>query len=346
VFNTAAKLYFGIAVVAVALAVGYEIVTSDESGLALLLGIAAAAFLGGLAMTGSGIRDRAPRYAVVDGRAGEGAPALEMISVDRSLLSRPSPWPILAAVAVGLLGIGLAIGTFMVIIGVVAGLLVAAGWLAQCWREDPSFTPRVRARVTNALVTPLGAPLVALLLVGVIVLSVSRVLLAVPKDASVAIAFALALILLVAFFLLASRPRMRRATLVFLSGFAAAAVVTAGSVSAANGYRTFEKHETGTAVTTVVAQGTKFLQTSVTVTEGQQTEIVFRNLDPKYHNIAVYSQAQGGIPYWTGEPILGVKKIVYAHAFAMAPGTYVFRCDFHPTAMIGAFTVKAAGAGQ
>jgi plastocyanin len=343
VFTTAAKLYFGIAVVAVALAVGYEIVTSDESGLALLLGIAAAAFLGGLALTGSGIRDRAPRYAVVDGRAGEGAPALEMISVDRSLLSRPSPWPVLAAVAVGLLGIGLAVGTF---IGVVAGVLVAAGWLAQCWREDPSFTPRVRARVTNALVTPLGAPLVALLLVGVIVLSVSRVLLAVPKDASVAIAFALAVILLVAFFLLASRPRMRRATLVFLSGFATAAVVTAGSVSAANGYRTFEKHETGTAVTTVVAQGTKFLQASITVTEGQQTEIVFRNLDAKYHNIAVYSQAQGGTPYWTGEPILGAKKIVYAHTFAMAPGTYVFRCDFHPTAMIGAFNVKAAGAGQ
>jgi len=38
-----------------------------------------------------------------------------------------------------------------------------------------------------------------------------------------------------------------------------------------------------------------------------------------------------------------VKKITYNQVFTVAPGTYTFRCDFHPTAMIGTFTVKAPG---
>lgn len=343
-FNTAAKLYFAMAAAAFALAVGYEAVTSDESGMVLLLGIGAAATLAALALTGMGLRDRAPRYALVEQRVGEGAPPLTTTSIDRSLLSRPSPWPLLVALALGVLGVGLAVGALLVLIGVIAGVLTAAGWLAQSWREDPSFTPRVRAQVSNSLVVPLGAPLLALALVAVIVISVSRVLLAVPKDASVAVAFALALILLVAFFLISSRPRTGRATLVFLSGFAAVAVVTAGSVSAANGYRTFEKHDTGAAPTTIVAKGIKYVQTSITVVQGKASQIVFDNRDGgTYHDIAVYSQVQGGTTYWAGEPVRGPEKIVYRHTFDMPPGTYVFRCDFHPTAMIGEFTVKPGG---
>jgi plastocyanin len=346
-FNTAAKLYFAMAAVAFGLAVGYEIVTGDESGMALLLGIGAAATLAGLVVTGSGLRDRAPRYALVEQRVGAGAPPLETITVDRSLQSKPSAWPLLTALTAGVVGVGLAVGAFLVVIGVSAGALVTGGWLAQCWREDPSFTPRIRARVTNALIVPLGAPLLALVLVAVIVISVSRVLLAVPKDASIAIAFALAALLLIGFFVLASRPRPGRATMVFLSGFAVVAVVTAGSVSAANGYRTFEKHETGPGPITVVAKGIKYQQATISVTQGQIAQITFDNLDSgTYHDIAVYSQAQGGTPYWAGEPVQGVKRITYRHSFTMAPGTYVFRCDFHPTAMIGAFTVTAPGGGK
>jgi plastocyanin len=349
VFNSAAKLQFGIATAALVAAAVYSFAADDPTGFAVLLGIVVATTLAGLVLTVAGIKDRAPRLVPVSASAStnsaDGLPPLEMVSVDRSLSSRPSPYPLLAAVALGIFGVGLAVGHVVVIVGVVAGLLAAGGWLGQCWREDPSFTPREGAHISDRLLAPFGLPLLALTLVGVIVISVSRVLLAVPKDASVAIAFGLALILLVAFFVLASRPHAGRASLVFLSGFAVVAVVTAGSVSAASGYRTFEHPETGNpAPITVVAQGTQYKTQQIDVARGQTTTIVFRNLDRgTFHNVAVYSQAAGGTPYWNGEPIKGVKTITYSQKFTMAPGTYAFRCDFHPTAMIGKFVVKVSG---
>jgi plastocyanin len=178
------------------------------------------------------------------------------------------------------------------------------------------------------------------------VLSVSRVLLAVPKAASVAIALALAVMLLVVFFSLARQHQMRGATIVTLGGFAFVALITAGFVGAASGYRTFEHPAAAITppTTTEVAQGTAYKLKQITVTQGHAATIVFQNLDGgTYHNIAVYTERSGGKPIWNGQPIQGVKKITYTQIFTVAPGTYTFRCDFHPTAMIGTFTVKAPG---
>jgi plastocyanin len=268
-----------------------------------------------------------------------------MVAVDRSLLSRPSPFPFFAAVALGVFGVGLAAGHVVVIIGLILGLFVAGGWLAQCWREDPSFTGPEGVWISDRLLAPFGFPLVALALVAFIVMSVSRVLLAVPKAASIAIAFGLALTLLVVFFGLARQHRVRMATVVTLGGFAFVAVITAGSVGAASGYRTFEHPESNAPPpVTEVAQGIQYKTQQITVTQGRVATIVFQNLDSgTYHNIAVYTETVGGTPIWNGQPVEGVKKITYSQVFNVQPGTYTFRCDFHPTAMIGKFIVKAPG---
>ncbi|HLY82170.1 MAG TPA: cupredoxin domain-containing protein, partial [Acidimicrobiales bacterium] len=169
----------------------------------------------------------------------------------------------------------------------------------------------------------------------------SRVLLAVPKNASVGVAGGLAVLLLAAFFVLASRPRIARAGLVFLSGFAVASVVAAGSVGAASGYRTFETPTETAQGTVIQAQGTAYKEHQITVKAGALARITFENMDKgTYHNIAVYTAVAGGTPIWAGEPVAGVKKITYTHVFA-DPGSYTFRCDFHPTAMIGTFVVQA-----
>jgi plastocyanin len=332
VFNTAAKLLFGFAVTAIALAIGLQVVVGDLAGFVVLMGVFLAATLAGLALVGSGITDRTPRF-------GTDAPPVEMVAVDRSLLPRPSPWPLATAVAAGILAVGLAVGRTLITIGIAAAFIAAVGWLAQDWREDPSFTPREGAKIGERLIAPLGLPALALALVAVIVLSVSRVLLAVPKDASIAIAGGMAVLLLVVFFVLSSRPRMARSGLVFLSGFAFVSLVAAGSVSAAAGYRTFE-HPTGASPEIVVhAQNTQFKEHQITVKAGQPTRILFENRDKGvYHNIGVYTEAVGGKPLWNGEPIRGIRKILYEHVFS-DPGTFTFRCDFHPTAMIGTLTV-------
>jgi plastocyanin len=332
VFNSAAKLLLGFAAAALALAIGLQIAVGDLAGFVVLMGIFVAATLAGLAVGGSGIADRAPGYRAE-------APAVEMVAVDRSTLPRPSPWPLATAVAVGTLAVGLAVGRTVVTIGVVIALIAAVAWLAQDWREDPSFTPREGSKLGDRLIAPLAFPFLALALVAVIVISVSRVLLAVPKDVSVAIALTMAVLLLMAFFVLSSRPRVARGGLVFLSGFAVVSLVAAGTVSAAAGYRTFDKPAGTSSPIVVQAQNTQYKVHQITVKAGEPARIIFENLDKGvYHNIAVYTEAAGGKPLWNGEPIRGIKKILYEHVFS-GPGTYTFRCDFHPTSMIGTFTV-------
>jgi plastocyanin len=333
VFNSAAKLQFGFAAVALVSAIVYLRVTGDPALFILNMGVALAFVLGGLAMAGAGVRDRAPHYLSADD-----APPLEMVSVDRSQQSRPSAYPLVAAIAAGVLALGLAVGHVLVWVGVILAIIAAGGWLAQSFREDPSWTPREGERISQRLLAPVGLPVLAVALIGVIVISVSRVLLAVSQHASVAVAFGLAAVVLVAFFIVAARPRVSRAALTVLSAFALIAVIVAGSVGAASGYRTFE-HQPGNPTLSQTAQNTSYSVNSFTVPAGQVVNINFDNLDRGvYHNIAVYTQNPGGSPIWTGEPIRGVKKITYTAQFNQ-PGQFAFRCDFHPTAMTGTFTV-------
>jgi len=337
---------FGIAAGALLAAAVYAFANDDRLGFTLLLGIALATALGGLVLSVAGIKDSAPRWPAPGGVAAQQMPPLETTPVDRSLLTRPSFMPFFAAVVLGVFGVGLAAGHAVVIVGLILGVFVTAGWLAQCWREDPSFTGPEGAWISDRLLAPFGFPLIALTLVGIIVLSISRILLAVPKAASVAIALVLAVLLLVVFFALARQHKVNRTVIVTMGGFAFVALIAAGSYSAAAGFRTFEHPAAASTPTptTVVAQGTAYKTKEITVTQGRVATIVFQNLDGgTYHNIAVYTERSGGSPVWNGQPIQGVKKITYNQVFTVAPGTYTFRCDFHPTAMIGTFTVKAPG---
>ncbi len=241
-FNSAAKFEFGLAAAALVLAVGAAVVHSDPAAFVLLFGVCVAVALCGLAVAGSGFTDAAPDYST-----SQDAPPVQMVSVGPAQMPRPSPWPLAGAMALGIAGLGVAVGHTLVLIGLACGVLVAAGWLSQAWRADPTFSPREGARISTRLLVPVGLPLMALALIGVIVISVSRLLLALPKNGSIIVAFLLALALLVVFFVLSARPHLGRNSLVFLAGFAVVAVVAAGSVSAASGYRTFEHHETGPA---------------------------------------------------------------------------------------------------
>jgi plastocyanin len=332
--NTVAKIELGLAAAAFVMAVGVAVAFDDPGGFVLLCGVAMAVLLAGLALTGSGFSDRAIR-------AGAAADdPIQMVSVGRSGVPKSSPWPLAGAFALGLVALGLAFGSYLVVIGVVCGLLVSAGWLSQAWREDPSFTHREGARISSRLLSPVGLPVMAVGLIAVIVVSISRVLLALPRVGSIVVAFGLAVALLIAFFALSTRPNLPRNSLVFLASLSVVALVGAGSVGAAKGYRTFDHIETGAGPVDVVARNTAFNLKTITVVAGASTTIVFKNDDRIYHNIAVYSST--GTPYWDGEPIKGVKKLSYVHTFDMPPGTYTFRCDFHPTSMVGTFVVSAA----
>jgi plastocyanin/uncharacterized membrane protein len=334
VFNTAAKVQYGFAAAALVLAVVYGFAIEDPVGFVLLLGIFIAFTMAALAVSAAGVSDRAPVY-----RSMEDAPPLRTVVVDRSALLPPNPWPLVAAVAAGILAVGVAVSVTVVIVGVIACLIAAAGWLGQSWREDPSYSAREGARISERLIGPFGLPTLALALIGVIIISLSRVLLAVPKKGSVAVALAVAIVLLAVFFLLSSRPRLSRTTVGLLAGVSVIALIVAGGVSAGSGYRTFENHNEGAEPIKETAKNLAYSVKEITVTAGQPARITFDNLDSgTYHNVAVYSSNPGGTPIWTGEPIKGVRKITYDTVFPTA-GKYAFRCDFHSTTMLGTFNV-------
>ncbi|MDQ1395600.1 MAG: hypothetical protein QOG64_859 [Acidimicrobiaceae bacterium] len=331
--NTAARLYLALALVAVISAVAYNGAIGDRAGALLLLYLFLAAAIAGVAMLATGIQDSAPRIA-------EDASPPELIPVGRAAMARPSNWPIVGGVALGLVALGLSLGAPMVVVGLVACAIAAGGWLGQVFREDPSFTPRHQARVWERVVGPIGVPLSALALTAFIVVCVSRVLLAVNEKVSVVVALAVAILVLAGFAFVAARPRSGRTLLGLLGGAALVALAAAGIAGAAKGERQFEPAAAvNPNVFSLTAKNTQFSKSQLTVKAGTEVTISFHNDDPGiYHNVGIYTAPKGGSPVADGQPIKGVDKKAYVFDIK-APGTYAFRCDFHAN-MVGTLTVQ------
>lgn len=327
--NTAGKFAFGVAAVALAVSIGYRIAVGDRAGFVILIALTVAAILLGLALSGSGANDRA---SWVDPEA-----PINEVPVGRSAATRPSWWPLGLGVAATVAFVGMAVSGKLLGFGIVLILVAAVGWLLQAWRDHPGWTRRADARFTDRVVAPLAVPLGALALILVIVLSVSRVLLAVNEKVSVAIAAVCAFFILAAFAFVASRPRTGRNLLTALGAVTLVAVAGAGVAGAAKGPREFEKKDEQKQVT-VVAKNTQFGTAQITLDAKAGEQVLFRNEDPGiYHNISVYTQVQGGKPLEAGPPIRGVEKKLYT--FQLQPGTYGFRCDFHAN-MVGTLVVQ------
>ena len=316
--NTAAKLTFALAVVAFVSAVGYGTAVGDRVGTLLFFTLGAVCVLLALAEAGSGASDRAPRFDP------DTPPAT--VPVGSSAATRPSPWPIAAALAVGIGAVGLAVGAVVIYVGLALLALTAIGWLGQAWREHPSWTRSEDVRLVDRVVAPFAVPLGALVLVLIIVISVSRVLLAVNEKASVAVAGVCAVGVLMGFAFIASRPRTGSRILAVLAGITLVAVAGAGVAGATKGERDFEKSEPAEPTFKVVAKSTQFNVPQLQVPGGKKFAVQFTNKDSGiYHDVAVYTEE--GKPVVAGQPIAGVKKTKYE--WNIPPGKYTFRCDFH-----------------
>ena len=67
--------------------------------------------------------------------------------------------------------------------------------------------------------------------------------------------------------------------------------------------------------------------------------IAFNNMDPGVpHNISIYADSSATKALFTGDLVTGPGTITYKVG-ALPAGTYVFRCDVHPTQMTGTFVV-------
>ncbi len=94
----------------------------------------------------------------------------------------------------------------------------------------------------------------------------------------------------------------------------------------------------GTSVA-VAAHNIKFDQAELRTPAGASFTIVFDNQEAVPHNVAIYTDSSAGSSLFVGEIFAGPGRRSYT-INALAPGSYFFRCDVHPTAMTGTLVVE------
>ncbi len=334
-FNSAAKVAVGAAVLAAIAGLVHVGVTGDRSGYVLLVA-AGAAFA--VVAVGNVVYAAPPPFSPAT------APETETEShlpADTTDVARRSPWPPVAALALGLAAVGMATGEGLIVAGLIALVVTALAWLAQAWQEHPAWTPAMTERLNQRIVLPFVLPTVVVVLVAVAVVSFSRVLLAVSQTAAWVIALIAAAAIVAALAWLSTRERVAAPALKLLAGLAAVLTLASGVAGAVAGEREFH-HRAEALHLKIVAEDIEFNLPRLRAPASAEITVDLVNEDEGVpHTFSVYTRA-GGDPVFEGEEVAGVATIENTFETPAAEGRYWFQCDVHPRQMFGIFEVEPA----
>ncbi|MDQ4098762.1 MAG: cupredoxin domain-containing protein [Actinomycetota bacterium] len=314
-----AKVVLSLTAVAAVAAVIYVVLTADHGGVTLYGGLAAVAFFAGVAVTVARDNEVAPAVA-------EDAGPPEFRPAPPVRLPGGPGWPALAGLAVGFIALGFLIGPLVAIPAGILASVAAVGWLASAAAD------RTR-RVTNLL--PLGIPVFGLFAIGSLMFLMSRILLAVPEQASTFIALAVAVLIMAVASFVALRPSI--SPRIVMAGLVIGGVLMTGGglVAAAVGQRHVEEHHSGPEPVEIEATNVRFNLPEFELHADQEAVIDFHNDEAVPHNVAIYQTENfSGLALFQGAVIVGPESIEYRFR-APPAGTYYFRCDIHPTTMTG-----------
>jgi len=91
----------------------------------------------------------------------------------------------------------------------------------------------------------------------------------------------------------------------------------------------------------LTAQNVTFSLSTITVPAGAHVVVNFTNQDAMPHDLAVYTDSSARQVIFRGQIITGPNaSVTYSFTAPSQPGTYFFRCDVHPTLMMGQFVVQ------
>lgn len=170
--TTSSKLFYGLGAVAIAAAIVWTIASDGGSGAVALVFIAIASiFLGAIA---SYVRDG--HVLSTDTAQHDSAPAAQ---------SGPgrSWFPLGTALSLGMVVVGLVTSPGIFKVGIALLLAMLGEWLIQNWSDRASSDVGYNARVRGWVVHPLEIPIGGALLLAAIVLSFSRIFLALSVEA-------------------------------------------------------------------------------------------------------------------------------------------------------------------
>jgi plastocyanin len=91
----------------------------------------------------------------------------------------------------------------------------------------------------------------------------------------------------------------------------------------------------------IVAKNIAFDKSTITVPAGAKVIVNFNNQDSGIpHNVSFYTDSSASTAIFVGQIITGPKTVTYTFTAPSTPGKYFFRCDVHPTVMVGTFIVQ------
>ncbi len=316
-----AKVFLPLLGVGSVAAVIYAMATGDHTGVSLFLGLATVALLAGVAVTN--VRDNELAPAVP---ADAGPPEVRPIGAVR--LPGGPGWPALAAVGTGFGILALIVTPYLGIASAAFLVVAAAGWLASVSADRTGRTPDLM---------PFGIPVVGMFAIGALMFLFSRVLLAVPEQASTFIALVVAVLIMAAASFVALKPAIRPGTLLAVLLVSGVLLTAGGVVAGLAGQREIEVHHAGHEPEVIHADNIAFDRTELHLPANEDVVLEFRNDEPVPHNVSIYDNPEHtGLALFQGAVIVG-GSVEYRFK-SPAPGTYYFRCDIHP-AMQGKVTV-------
>jgi hypothetical protein len=215
------------------LTIGWKGPVGNHAGYGLLLaGSALAGFLG---ITLVAFRDADPEA---------GAQLLDVETVP--LTRAPSGTnfsPIMGAFSLVLIALGWVADSALLYAGLVLLAATAGTWTVRAWAERATGDAEVNRQIYARIIDPLRVPVLSILVIGFLVIGLSRVLLAVPSVNASRIIFGLAAVLLFAGVLIvAASPRIAKPLATVLLVLAAVAVLVGGIWAIAAGEREIEPH--------------------------------------------------------------------------------------------------------
>jgi hypothetical protein len=211
---------------------GYKGAVGDHFGYGLLVTAGLLSLVQGLVLTA--VRDADPQAQA------------QVVGADTVPPVRPagvSYWPPVAAFGVGLVLIGLVSEPILVVFGLIAIGVVLVEWTVQTWADHATGDPETNRRIRNRLMNPVEYPVAGALAVGLVVISISRVFLAVSSLGAVWVAAVIGGVAVLLGWLVAAQPKASSNVIVGLLLAAAVVVIGLGVAGGVAGEREF--HEIG-----------------------------------------------------------------------------------------------------
>lgn len=201
----------------------------DQLGFVVLTGLGATTFFLGVVTTAFRDADPDAQAQVVGSETLPGAhPPAHL-----------SPWPIVAAVGVAVVILGLVIEPLLFALGIALLAAATIEWTVSAWSDRATGDPEANRALRNRIMSPIELPAASLVGVLIFVFFASRVLLAVSKWGAVAILGVAAVTILGVATAITLRPTVSRSVVTLCLLIGGIALVGGGFAGLAAGEREF-----------------------------------------------------------------------------------------------------------